>query len=129
MSEHDPKGYLDPAHLRRLRQVLQGRVTREHHGPTRGRGAGRDYWAFHVDNERASDIADLNLLWLHDNGYIEHPGASQGDEWVLVRTTDFGDEVLAAYGADYSAYPPLHDLTAAEARGLVAGLHTDSEAS
>lgn len=100
--------YLIPSALRLLRQVWQGRVVWARRGRT---GAP----VFHIDDQPASTIVDIEMRWLHDNGYIERAPLLVDDEWSVERTTDLGDRVLAHWGADRGR---LHDMTAAESRAL-----------
>lgn len=88
--------YLIPTVLRLLRQVWQGRVAFQRRG--------RDRWVFTVDDRPASNVVDLHLRWLADNGYLDTAALAPGDEWAVARTTDFGDEVLAANGADVDRF-------------------------
>lgn len=55
---------------------------------------------FAIDDEKAGDKQEIELRWLLDNRYVSTPPLIAGEEWALVQTTDFGDEVLAFHGAD-----------------------------
>lgn len=101
--------YLTPHALRLVRQVWQGRVVWQR----RGRAGLPE---FHVDDQRVGHEVDIELRWLHDHGYTEHAPLTTADEWVVERITEFGERVLAHWGADRNRF---HDMTAAEARALV----------
>lgn len=88
--------YLIPSFLLALRQVWQGRVTKELH--PNGAVA-----RFALDNKPASAARDLDFVLLERDGYIT-ARLMKGEEWVVARTTDFGDEVLAANGADVDKF-------------------------
>lgn len=55
---------------------------------------------FAIDDQPASTIKDIELRWLADHGYIDTPALAPGDEWAVVRTTEFGEDVLAVNGAN-----------------------------
>ena len=103
------KPYLEPNHLRILRKVWQGRVTVEL--------AARGRLRFTADSKPMTVTEECILAALIHEGYVGHR-LTVGEEWALVRTTDLGDQTLIDIGADTNI---LHDMTAAEARALVAG--------
>lgn len=86
--------HLEPDHLILLRQVWQGRITREAH--TRRSGT---YWAFHRDDQACRDGDDIRFEWLLKNGYVEHAPVQVGEEWVRVNLSEFGQETMEGHGA------------------------------
>ena len=107
--------YLDPSHLRLLRQVWQGRATYQRNTSTRANSAP---WVFCVDDQKVSTVNSIMLITLLRDGYVTHPTALVGDEWVNLQPTEKGETVLSALGADATRYSKFHDLTATEARAL-----------
>lgn len=107
--------YLVSSSLRLLRQVWQGRVT--------WAKAGAGKFRFTIDDRPAPVGKDLELRWLRDRDYLTTAALSEGDEWAVARTTDFGDEVLAANGADFDKFrdglPEIAGL-----RGEMAGVRS-----
>jgi hypothetical protein len=92
--------HLEKPYLALLRQVWQGRVSLEVVQATPRSVTTH----FAVGNIRVGDKQEIELRWLLGNDYITHPPLLVGEEWAVVKTTEFGDEVLAFHGADVDQF-------------------------
>lgn len=88
--------YLIRPYLAQLRKVWQGRVNVINLG-------GMGFWEVDGAPVTHGGSADIILTLMRYDGYIEAELPAT-DEWVVARTTDFGDAVLAANGADVDRF-------------------------
>lgn len=109
--------YLVRPHLAVLRQVWQGRVSKDRVESRTGVSA-----QWRVDNNPASASTETILVLLERDGYIV-AALPEVDEWVVARLTDFGDEVLAANGGDGDKF--RDGLPAPRPQGVAAAAHRE----